>query len=80
MMSTSCNNLLPPNPTITLVTHDHRIPLPSPLLLGVHATITEILHMSGMADYIDKIYEECRSIRCLASDGDTDLQALFMIC
>jgi len=50
------------------------VELPSRVLLETHAALAKILHASGMAEYIDRIMEEREEIRCLESDGSTDIQ------
>ncbi|KAJ9374430.1 hypothetical protein DTO282F9_1425 [Paecilomyces variotii] len=53
--------------------------LPSRVLLDTHAVIARILHASGKAEEIDKIFQEREQIRCLAADGSTDLQRLLLL-
>lgn len=52
------------------------VDLPSPVLLQTHAALAKILHASGTAEYIDEIMEEREELRCLASNGSTNVQRL----
>ncbi|KAL2012062.1 hypothetical protein VTN00DRAFT_4780 [Thermoascus crustaceus] len=53
--------------------------LPSRVLLDTHAAIAKILHLSGKAEDIDRILRDREHIRCLASDGSTDLEKLLSV-
>ncbi|KAN0072057.1 hypothetical protein V8E54_009786 [Elaphomyces granulatus] len=53
--------------------------LPSRILLETHAAIARIFNASGKADQIDKVLRDCDEIRCLASDGSTDIETLLPI-
>jgi hypothetical protein len=70
---------IPQNDVVRLTSHDHSVPLPSPVLLGVHATVAKVLHASGLAEVINEIMEEKEGIGCLASDGTTDIERLLLI-
>lgn len=50
--------------------------LPSRVLLATHAAVAQILHASGMAEYVDKILDDREEIRQLSADGSTDLDRL----
>jgi len=69
----------PKDGVVKLTSHDPSVPLPSPILLGAHAAIAKVLHATGLGEAIDKIMEEREDIRCLASDGTTDVEALLLI-
>ncbi|KAF8459174.1 hypothetical protein BDZ91DRAFT_742365 [Kalaharituber pfeilii] len=71
--------LLPENRVVTFTANDPSIPLPSRFLLEAHAAVAEILHISGMAEYIDDIMRDRDRIGCLAHDGSTDIQRLMLI-
>ncbi|KAJ9249239.1 hypothetical protein DTO207G8_6893 [Paecilomyces variotii] len=79
--STFLNSALP-NPNaqgdriVTFRKHADDVDLPSPVLLETHAALAKILHASGMAEYIEKILDEREGIRCLSSDGTTDIGRL----
>ncbi|KAF8466346.1 hypothetical protein BDZ91DRAFT_658020, partial [Kalaharituber pfeilii] len=70
---------LPENRVVTFTANDPSIPLPSRFLLEAHAAVAEILHISGMAEYIDDIMRDRDRIGCLAHDGSTDIQRLMLI-
>ncbi|GIJ82631.1 hypothetical protein Asppvi_001140 [Aspergillus pseudoviridinutans] len=53
--------------------------LPSRALLETHAAIAEILHASGQGEQIDELLYDWDTLRCLASDGSTDLQSLLSL-
>ncbi|KAF7174205.1 hypothetical protein CNMCM5623_006690 [Aspergillus felis] len=53
--------------------------LPSRALLETHAAIAEILHASGQGKQIDELLYDWDTLRCLASDGSTDLQSLLSL-
>jgi hypothetical protein len=58
--------------------HNH-CDLPSRVLLETHAAIARIFHASGKAEELDRILRDHGEIRCLASDGSTDIQTLLPI-
>ncbi|PKX98436.1 HNH endonuclease signature motif containing protein [Aspergillus novofumigatus IBT 16806] len=53
--------------------------LPSKDLLKMHAAIAEILQASGQGEKIDELLRKWDDIRCLASDGSTDLESLLSL-
>lgn len=55
------------------------IPFPSRILLDFHVAIARILSASGMRDYIERILEEQKMIRCLSSDKNTDVETLLFL-
>jgi hypothetical protein len=48
--------------------------LPSRELLQTRAALAKVLHASGMAETIHKIIEERDELKCLASNGSTNVQ------
>ncbi|RPD56816.1 hypothetical protein L227DRAFT_595003 [Lentinus tigrinus ALCF2SS1-6] len=50
-------------------TSRYDIPLPSPRYLRIHAACCRIAHLSGAAEYIDKIYRDEEDLPVLAPDG-----------
>lgn len=44
-----------------------------------HAVLTKILHASGMAEYIEDVLSDRAEIECLAGNGSTDLEGLFLV-
>ncbi|EKM77895.1 hypothetical protein AGABI1DRAFT_129688 [Agaricus bisporus var. burnettii JB137-S8] len=48
------------------------LPVPSPELLALHATCCKVAHLSGSAEYIDKVYDDLEEKGVLASDGTSD--------
>lgn len=59
---------------------NNNIALPSATLLGVHAAIARILHMSGAGEYIERVLRNREGIRVLAEDGSTDVARLLLAC
>jgi hypothetical protein len=49
------------------------LPLPDPLLLKLHATCAEVSHLSGAAEYIDKVIDDMNegTTGVLAEDGSS---------
>ena len=45
------------------------LPVPAPELLTLHATCCKVAHLSGAAEYIDKVYRDVEEMGVLASDG-----------
>ncbi|KAJ9227116.1 hypothetical protein DTO027B5_876 [Paecilomyces variotii] len=79
--STALNIFLPPpnsrgDRIVRFQKYADDVDLPSPVLLETHAALAKILHASGMAEYIEKILDEREGIRCLSSDGTTDIGRL----
>ncbi|OJD12676.1 hypothetical protein AJ78_06762 [Emergomyces pasteurianus Ep9510] len=62
---------LPQSRIVTFRSHSD-MPLPSPELLGTHATLAKILHASSMAEMIDNIMQDWDELQCLANDGGTN--------
>ncbi|KAF8466344.1 hypothetical protein BDZ91DRAFT_168850 [Kalaharituber pfeilii] len=62
--------------------YDPPNPQPSRFLLEAHAAVAEILHLSGMAEYIyiDDIMRDRDHIGCFSYHGSTDIQALIRAC
>ncbi|EEB90280.1 hypothetical protein MPER_11531 [Moniliophthora perniciosa FA553] len=55
--------------TITFVTSDSELSLPSPELLALHAACAKVAHLSGAAAYIDKLDRDTDDLCVLAHDG-----------
>ena len=50
-----------------------------PRLLNIHASLAEILHLSGAAEVVDRILRDLETTKCLAHDGSsTEVLALVM--
>lgn len=58
---------LPQNGKVTLTAHCPHL-LPNANLLETHAAVAQILHVTGMGEYIDNILRERQLIRCFAPD------------
>ena len=55
---------------VTFSTTDpENLPLPSPSLLALHATCCKVLHLSGAAEHIMKVYRDAEDMGVLSSDG-----------
>ncbi|OJJ42576.1 hypothetical protein ASPZODRAFT_137195 [Penicilliopsis zonata CBS 506.65] len=70
---------LPTSSKVTLVAHDGRDELPSPILLQLHAAIAKILHATGRADATEKVLRDYDAIEVIARDGSTNLAALLSV-
>ncbi|EEB95421.1 hypothetical protein MPER_05615 [Moniliophthora perniciosa FA553] len=55
--------------TITFVSSDSELPLPSPELLALHAACAKVAHLSGAAAYIDQLDRDTDDMCVLAHDG-----------
>ncbi|KAI0357311.1 hypothetical protein OH77DRAFT_1399717 [Trametes cingulata] len=54
---------------VQFVSHRAGLPLPSPRYLHIHATCCRVAHMSGAAEYVDRIFREMEANNVLAKDG-----------
>ncbi|KAH9958216.1 hypothetical protein BC827DRAFT_1261357 [Russula dissimulans] len=55
---------------VTFTTNDaENLPVPLRELLALHATCCKVAHLSGAAEYIEKIYRDADEMGVLASDG-----------
>ena len=63
---------------VTFEAHN-RYDLPSRVLLETHAALARVFNASGKGDQIDKALRDRDEIRCLASDGSTDIETLLPI-
>ena len=45
------------------------LPVPKREYLELHATCAKVAHLSGAAEYIDKIHRDMEEITVLSSDG-----------
>ncbi|TFK83085.1 hypothetical protein K466DRAFT_590014 [Polyporus arcularius HHB13444] len=54
---------------VTFTSPHAHLPQPSPRYLRVHAACCRIAHMSGAAEYIDKIYRDEEELGVLSEDG-----------
>lgn len=52
---------------------------PSPILLEAHAGVARILHTRAMDTRTAKVLQHQEEIRCLATDGTTDVQSLRLV-
>ncbi|OJJ45832.1 hypothetical protein ASPZODRAFT_69075 [Penicilliopsis zonata CBS 506.65] len=79
--STYLHQSLPESRTVTFTKADDAgaIPRPSAALLDCHFRLAEILHASGMGEYIEKKMRDWDTIKCgpesrqLSADGSTDV-------
>jgi hypothetical protein len=49
--------------------HPEHLPVPAPELLALHTTCCKVAHLSGAAEYIDRVYRDAERMGVLASDG-----------
>ncbi len=61
---------------VTLHDQGSHIRLPSRTLLGLHAAIAEVLHLTGAGEAIDRVLRDREEIHVLAQDGSTDIESL----
>ena len=55
---------------VTFSTNDpEHLPVPAPELLALHATCCKVAHLSGAAEYIDRLYRDADEIGVLSGDG-----------
>ncbi|KAI0353930.1 hypothetical protein OH77DRAFT_1426783 [Trametes cingulata] len=54
---------------VQLVSHRADLPLPNPRYLHIHATCCRVAHMSGAAEYLDRVLRDMAEARVLAEDG-----------
>ena len=58
------------NRYVTFTTPDAaRLPVPKREYLELHATCAKVAHLSGAAEYVDRILEDTEDVRVLSSDG-----------
>ncbi|PGH06154.1 hypothetical protein GX51_02542 [Blastomyces parvus] len=68
------NVYLPANRIVTFTNNDTRYPLPSPILIEVHAAIANILDATGRGQLVEKILrDQDDDVDFLANDGSTDI-------
>jgi len=46
--------------------------VPSPELLALHATSCKVVHMTGVAKHVDKVYRDAEQMGMLASDDTSN--------
>jgi hypothetical protein len=69
---------LPNDGYVTFTAHDGRYPLPDEKLLAVHAAVAAILHVSRIAEVIERILQDRDETPYLAADGSTPIGTLLM--
>ncbi|RHZ68287.1 uncharacterized protein CDV56_106471 [Aspergillus thermomutatus] len=78
--ATAYRGFLPADRSVTLTSQSKRCLPPSPILLGVHAAIGNILHGSGREKKIRNVMQESREDwACMAGDGSTDVGELLSV-
>ncbi|KAJ5698004.1 hypothetical protein N7462_000009 [Penicillium macrosclerotiorum] len=70
---------VPADGLIRLRNHTGRWPLPNPDLLRVHASIGHFLHMTGMAETLDKMLSDYDDCGGLAPSGSTNVGELLAL-
>jgi hypothetical protein len=61
-------------PSEVVFTTNNGLPLPNPRYLELHAAAAHVAHLSGAAEYINKILRDLEEIKVLSEDGSsTDL-------
>ncbi|TFY66796.1 hypothetical protein EVG20_g4297 [Dentipellis fragilis] len=69
----------PPFPEKVQFVGKHDLPLPSPKYLAIHAACCRLAHMSGAAEYAEKIYREEKTLDVLAADGKSAPVLYFLL-
>ncbi|KIJ23301.1 hypothetical protein M422DRAFT_196102, partial [Sphaerobolus stellatus SS14] len=55
---------------VTFTTHDQtNLPVPNPAYLALHALCAKVGHLSGAAEYIEKMFSDMEETRVLSADG-----------
>ena len=54
--------------TVHFIAHSNS-PLPNPKYLAIHAACCRVAHMSGAAEYLDKLICDMEELHVLAEDG-----------
>ncbi|KIJ27250.1 hypothetical protein M422DRAFT_37885 [Sphaerobolus stellatus SS14] len=54
---------------VTFTTDKENLPVPNPTFLALHASCAKVGHLSGAAEYIDKVFGDMEEIRVLSADG-----------
>ncbi|KIJ47305.1 hypothetical protein M422DRAFT_164180, partial [Sphaerobolus stellatus SS14] len=55
---------------VTFTTHDQtNLPVPNPAYLALHASCAKVGHLSGAAEYIEKMFSDMEETRVLSADG-----------
>lgn len=70
---------LPLDGIITLTNNDTSYELPSPAILEAHAAVARILNATGMGEKIEDTLRDREELRCLATDGSTDVHSLLLV-
>ncbi|KAN0067949.1 hypothetical protein V8E54_013877 [Elaphomyces granulatus] len=70
---------LPADGIVKFTNHDPRYALPSPILLGLHAAIANILHATGRGEAAEKLLHEREEICVLAENGSTNVHGLLAV-
>ena len=70
---------LPADGIVKFTNHDSRYALPSPIPLGLHAAIANILHATGRGEAVEKLLREREEICVLAENGSTNVRGLLAV-
>ncbi|KDN45802.1 hypothetical protein RSAG8_04635, partial [Rhizoctonia solani AG-8 WAC10335] len=63
---------IPRGSEVTFVDHGLGLEMPDPELIAIHAACAQVVHQSGMAEYIDRILQDLEEIPVLAEDGSSN--------
>ena len=58
-------------PVVVEFTSQFEKPPPDPLLLALHATCARVAHMSGAAEFLDRLERDTEEIKVLTFDGSS---------
>lgn len=58
---------------VEFTSKSQKAPLPDPFLLSLHATCARVAHMSGAAEFFDRLQWDAEETNVLASDGSSAL-------
>ena len=54
-----------------MFTFSSGLPLPNPRYLELHAAAANVAHLSGAAQYIDKIFRDLEEVKVQSEDGSS---------
>ena len=77
--SRAYRTFLPADGIVKFTNHGSTHPLPSPILLGLHYAVANILHATGRGGAAEKLLREKEEICVLAENGSSDVRGLLAI-
>ena len=69
----TCVDIVANGAEVTFTSSDPELlPLPKPSYLAFHASLAKVVHMAGMAEYLDDILRRYEEIRVLSDESGTE--------